>query len=186
MSKRGWTADWHLNHGNVIQYDERPFRDAEHMRERLIAEANMRLGREDILVHVGDFMCYGSAKGVPGEKIPWYEHAALVEANLVLLKGNHDRTNKVKWAGDHMFVQVGGIPAFATHRPTGDPLQDPELMAYVRKKCKFAIVGHVHKAWAVKKYDDGFLDINVGVAVRNYRPVLDDELVGIYRKETKT
>ena len=186
MSIRGWSADWHLNHGNVIQYDERPFRDAEHMRERLIAEANMRLGREDILVHVGDFMCYGSAKGVPGEKIPWYEHAALVEANLVLLKGNHDRTNKVKWAGDHMFAQVGGIPAFATHRHSGDPLQDPELMAYVRKKCKFAIVGHVHKAWAVKKYDDGFLDINVGVAVRNYRPVLDDELVGIYRKETKT
>jgi calcineurin-like phosphoesterase family protein len=185
MSKRGWSADWHLNHDNILGYSNRPFRDCLHMRERLIAETNMRLGAEDIFIHVGDFMCYGSAKGVPGLKTPWYEHVALIEANVVLLKGNHDRNNKVKWAGDHMFVQVGGVPAFATHLPTDNPLHDPDLIAYVRKKCKFAIVGHVHDKWAVKRYPGGFLDINVGVDVRNYRPVLDDELVGIYQKESK-
>ena len=182
---RGFTSDFHLNHDNIIKYCGRPFHDAEHMRTRLIAGANERLGNDDVLVHVGDFMCYGSARGIPGAKIPWWKHAEALRAHLVLLGGNHDPNNKVKTAGDHLFCVVCGIPAFATHRPTDDPAHDPELIAYVRKTCKFAIVGHVHKAWETKRYPGGFLDINVGVDVRNFRPVLDDELAGIYRKETR-
>lgn len=205
MSYRWWSADIHANHANICIYCGRPWLRtteltedqkwvsqeaalacAARMNDGLVRNFNERVAKNDQVVHVGDFSTSGKVNGISGLREPYTTFLSRLNGDWTLLTGNHDKQGKVKTIGPHLFTWVGGVPAFVTHRPTDDPRQDPELIEHVRKKCKFAIVGHVHKAWAVKRYDDGFLDINVGVDVRNYRPVRDDELVGIYRKETKT
>ena len=183
MSRRFYTADWHLNHENIIRYCNRPFSSVEKMAKHIIGEANMRAGTEDWLFHVGDFSTHGNARGVPGLKISWHEHAALVKARLVLLKGNHDKNNKVKTACDFVLTSMAGIPVFIGHYPTdNEEKYTPELRAFIRGNCKFAVVGHVHTLWKTKCYPGGFMDINVGVDAHQFRPVSEDELVGIYRK----
>ena len=69
MSKRFWTADWHLNSEGSIGYFGRPFKSAEQMNKRIIDNANQRVREDDTLIHVGDFCIRGSEKGLPGLKI---------------------------------------------------------------------------------------------------------------------
>ena len=180
--RRYWTADWHVGHGNIIRYANRPFRDVEHMNDRLIGEANMRAKKGDLLVHVGDFCCRGTEKGVEGLRLPWSAYAERVNATLMLIEGNHDKQNKVKVACRHMFCRVSHFNVFVTHWPTDNEGQDPLLIDYVRKTCDFVVVGHVHNAWIASRRD-GIMNINVGVDVHSYRPVSDDELVALYLKE---
>jgi calcineurin-like phosphoesterase family protein len=187
MSRRYWTADWHLGHPNVIKYCERPFRDAEHMNERLIAEANSRVRADDTLIHVGDFVTRGRAKGVEGLKTKWHEYASRIVGRLVLLEGNHDEQNKTKTVGRHLICRIGSYRVFVSHYPTDSETQDPALMEWVHATCHFALCGHVHNHWDHKWIHvthgrPGFLNINVGVDVRSMRPMSDDEVLNEYRK----
>ena len=187
MSKRYWTADWHLGHPNILKYCKRPFHDVEHMNERLIAEANMRCGDDDNLIHVGDFVTRGGAKGVMGLKLKWNDYAKKINSNLVLLEGNHDHQNKTKTIGRHLICTISNFRVFVTHYPTDSDTHDPALIEWVYGNCHFAIVGHVHDHWDHKWTHTShgkptFLNINVGVDVRNYRPISDDEVINEYNK----
>lgn len=154
------------------------------MNERLVAEANQRAKAGDMLVHVGDFVCRGNEKGVAGLRHPWNFYADQIASRLVLLEGNHDKQNKVKTVGKHLFCKISHFNVFVSHLPTDNENQDPLLIDYVRRACAFAICGHVHDAWTVKTCA-GIVNINVGVDVHKYRPISDDEVLGIYTKETR-
>ena len=183
--KRYWMADPHFGHGNIIEYEKRPFRDVEHMNSRLIAEANMRAKKGDTLVNVGDFLCRGVARGVEGLRHPWDFYADQFLATLILLEGNHDKNNRVKTAGRALIGRMSHFNFAAFHLPMDNEGNDPLFVDWVRKSCAFAIVGHVHSKWAERRHDDGFVEINVGLDVRNYRPVSDDEVVKIYLENRK-
>ena len=167
---------------NIIKYANRPFRDVERMDERLISEANQRARKGDLLVHVGDFMCRGNEKGVPGLRHPWNHYADQFDADLLLLEGNHDRRNKVKSAGRVLLGTMANFNFAAFHLPIDNEAHDQFFIDWVCRSCAFALVGHVHDRWAERKHPDGFVEINVGVDVRNYRPISDDEVLEIYRK----
>lgn len=184
MSKRWWTADAHFGHGNIIRYCNRPFRDIEHMNERLIAGILERTRPGDSLIHVGDFACRGNEKSVEGLRLPWTFYADQIKARLVLLEGNHDKQNKVKTVGRHLFCRIGHFSAFVSHLPTDNEDHDPLLMDYVRRTCDFAVCGHVHDSWTTKECN-GILNVNVGVDAHRYRPISDDELLAVYLKEKK-
>ena len=157
------------------------------MNERLIAEANMRCGDDDNLIHVGDFVTRGGAKGVMGLKLKWNDYAKKINSNLVLLEGNHDHQNKTKTIGRHLICTISNFRVFVTHYPTDSDTHDPALIEWVYGNCHFAIVGHVHDHWDHKWTHTShgkptFLNINVGVDVRNYRPISDDEVINEYNK----
>lgn len=189
MSKRYWTSDWHLGHAAILGYCGRPFKDVEHQTERIIAEANMRCNETDTLIHVGDFCTRGVARGVPGLRYKWDHYAGQVVPMLTLLEGNHDKQNKTKTIGRHLFCHIAGWQVFVSHYPTDSDVHDPALIEYVHKACAFAICGHVHEKWLAKNAKiEGLpplLNINVGVDQHQYRPVSDDEVLNIWLKAAK-
>ena len=50
-----FTSDLHLGHENIIEHQGRPFRDAEHMAQALIANINSVVLQRDTLYILGDF-----------------------------------------------------------------------------------------------------------------------------------
>src|SRR5574343_877744 len=93
-------ADYHLGHGNIIKYSNRPFKNSDDMNRKLIANHNMRVKSEDYFFHVGDF-CFRTDKltqtqigGVGKEKADYWINK--LNGHLIFIKGNHDNNNSLK------------------------------------------------------------------------------------------
>ena len=56
-----FSADWHIGHDNVLRFDNRPFKDMDHMCEALIKRFNATVKEEDVTYFAGD-MGFGSDK----------------------------------------------------------------------------------------------------------------------------
>ena len=200
MSKRYWAADAHFNHPNVCIYGKRPWLkkddlDAEgkwvsqeaatacgeRMNAGLIHEFNMRVKPEDRVVHLGDFATKGSVRGVDGIKVPYTELLDKLNGHWTLIEGNHDKQGRVKTVGHTLFGNLGPLRFVAMHKPLCDWSCSIDLRDYAFKACDISIVGHVHTAWSARKYaKSGLIEINVGVDVRRWRPMSDDELIAEY------
>src|SRR3989344_4017153 len=80
------TADHHFNHKNIIEYCKRPFKTVEEMNETMIERWNRRVGKDDLVIHLGDF-------GL-GNKEKINEIRKRLNGTIILIKGNHDRVIK--------------------------------------------------------------------------------------------
>jgi len=74
-----FTADLHLSHTSIIGYCNRPFSSVEEMDETLIANWNNTVKHGDSVYLLGDFAWRDHEK-----------HAAKLNGNIYLIKGNHD------------------------------------------------------------------------------------------------
>jgi len=110
------------------------------------------------------------------------------------VRGNHDKNNGVKTVCTWMVADVGQYRAFVSHVPYFycDPDDrvsryhlGPALIEWVEANCNFAICGHIHEKWAVSR-SGKIPSYNVGVDQHNFKPVSDDELIGIHTKEMAT
>lgn len=179
---RYWTSDLHLGHHNIIRYCQRPFENADIMNARLLAEANMRVKDTDSCMHLGDF-CYG--KGAT-------EYFDALSGTWVLIRGNHDRNNKVKVVADHGFARLGKYRVFFSHEPyyyidiqgQGTSKLHDSLVDHINAHCNLALCGHVHNNWKIS-WSGKIPTINVGVDMWDYRPVSDEELINYYEKEVR-
>lgn len=81
-----FTADFHLNHKNIIEYCNRPFDSVEEMNDTLIDNTNAIVGRDDILYYLGDFAL--SPKQISELR------ARINCQNIILIMGNHDPHDK--------------------------------------------------------------------------------------------
>ncbi len=52
------TSDTHFGHKNIIRYCDRPFSSVEEMNECLVKNWNDKVGRNDVVWHLGDFCWY--------------------------------------------------------------------------------------------------------------------------------
>jgi calcineurin-like phosphoesterase family protein len=75
-------ADTHFRHENIIKYSGRPFKTVEEMDEQMIKRWNSRVGKDDLVIHLGDFAL--------GNKEEVSEIRNKLNGNIILLKGNHD------------------------------------------------------------------------------------------------
>ena len=209
MSKRYWTSDTHFSHAQIAVYESRPWLDrddvdpvtgrfktteaalatARRMNAGLAKSINMRLSRDDRVVHVGDFGTKGRAKGVEGLREPADAMLASLTGRWTLLRGNHDIQNNVKCVADYLVVGIGNLQAFVSHWPLDAVnVYDDELLRWVSGYCHVVIHGHVHSMWRtkwIKIFDKQVLHINVGVDVNKFAPVGDDEVIGLYEKEKR-
>ena len=178
-----FTSDWHINHTNVIGYSNRPFHNAAHMLDELVERHNALVKPGDIVIDVGDFsldsrVVETSLKRLHGKR--------------TLVCGNHDRCHRCHrgsagWVRKYLAfgfgevhqkldMDIGGVSVLIEHMPYMEDGRHGLKYAEYRPKNegRWQLHGHVHELWKEK----GRM-INVGVDVRDYRPMPIDEVAAI-------
>lgn len=82
-----FTADTHFGHKNVLQHDNRPFKDWVDHDESLIERWNAKVAPGDTVYHLGDF-AYRNER-------PFKYYMDALKGKIVLVRGNHD--DKLAW-----------------------------------------------------------------------------------------
>ena len=143
------TADHHFHHKNIIEYCKRPFKTVEEMDEVMMEKWNKKVGKNDLVIHLGDFAL--------GTKEKVRETREKLNGTIVLIKGNHDKVIK-EFIVVRDSIQIRNF--LFSHRPI--PKKE------IPEGC-INIHGHIHEK-------NSFSGINVSVEKTNYEPVLLDEL----------
>jgi calcineurin-like phosphoesterase family protein len=79
-----FTADFHLDHSNILRYCSRPFPDVEEMNTAIIDRVNRCVKKNDILYFLGDF-CMGSRAAAR-------EFRRRIDCKTIFaVPGNHDK-----------------------------------------------------------------------------------------------
>ena len=177
MSRRFWTADFHLGFTRLLEIEGRPFASIEEHDAALLKAC--RVAKEgDVIVHVGDLASVnydnhdGRSKGLACNPMDIVKGLG---ATLVNVRGNHDLNNKVRSVCDSMQVHLG--KRFPCVTVGHYPSTDKRSADYV-KKGWINLCGHVHKKWHhLLDLTNQVLNINVGVDANGYKLVSDDELI---------
>jgi calcineurin-like phosphoesterase family protein len=166
VSDNVWfTSDSHFGHGNVIEYSNRPFDDANEMDEAMIANWNACVRPGDRVYHLGDFSFHKPEKTL---KI-----LARLQGQKYLVFGNHDKYHRKDdaflghwvWTKELADVKVGDQRIVLCHYAM--------LTWNQSHRGAWQLHGHSHGSL---KPDAHALRADVGVDCWNYYPVSFDEI----------
>lgn len=182
MSDVWFTADTHFGHRAMIAKGWRPqFATVADMNEHLTTAWNETVKANDVVWHLGDW-----AMGPARESLPIL---ASLHGTVHLVVGNHDapwpgnrdsHKHQAAWIGaGFASVQsvarrrIGGAEVMLSHFPyDGDHTDNDRAAAFRLRDVGLPLLhGHVHNEWSVRGRQ-----INVGVDVRNFRPIHLDEV----------
>ena len=144
------TSDSHFHHKNVLDFEDRPFNNVEEMNEGMIRTWNDSVKKTDTVYHLGDFS-FGTVH-------EWRAVLNELRGNIILIKGNHDKTKIV-----NTLVREGWINEY---HPLGTILTQEKMTIHlchypVMIGCRprlFNLHGHLHS------YDTEALNhLNIGV-----------------------
>ena len=179
------TADLHLNHKNIIKYCNRPFKNVEHMNEKLIANINSRCKEDDLLWHLGDLMY---AKSTQADVIHTFKDIIeQIKPHLYFIRGNHDQNNGGKNLMLYSVMMFANKKYLFTHIPPGGPMFIGKyyISDSILSSVDCILCGHVHGNWEHRYYEiygNKIPIINVGVDVRNFMPIKMSEIDVIYQR----
>lgn len=164
-----FTSDWHLNDELILKVCKRNFKSAKRMTEVLIKQANQRAkDKTDTIIHVGDFIQRGLDRGtgVREDQISARDALKQLNANVILLEGNHDDNNRCSTVGKVLFRKVGKFDCIVQHFPSTVSeafcFRNPSGLV-------INICGHVHDKWAFKLDEHAnVLNVNVGIDIYPY------------------
>lgn len=181
-----FTSDTHFNHDNIINFCARPYGSVEEMNEDLIRRWNEKVGKNDIVFHLGDFAWGGATK--------WIPILERLNGHIILCLGNHDEAN-IKPTAEVYFkdiryqykIMVGNIQVYLNHHPF-------LTWGGVYRKNVWQFFGHVH---SVSKdnptYNTGTdasripllfpNQYDVGCDLNNYTPLSFNEVREIITKQ---
>ena len=125
-------ADLHFGHSAIIEYESRPFENAQAMDNELIQRWNKTVSKDDKVIVLGDVSFYGAeeTKAII-QKLNGYK---------ILVMGNHDTHHPVSWWLDVGFDQVSQYPIIVDefYILSHEPMYTNRNMPYGN------IFGHVH------------------------------------------
>lgn len=208
-----FTADYHLDHANIILYSNRPFikygyislgnlylgdinpfngdwlcesikkSREQEMNLTLVKNHNRKVEEGDLVYHIGDF-CF---KGV-GNARHWEQQ---LNGTIVHIRGNHDKNNGIKTYITHAIMEWGGMIFYVTHEPPEEN-QMETLESHIISMCDFIICGHVHDLWKhklIEVWNSGCrvekIAINVGVDVWGFEPISIHSILKLIAKIKK-
>lgn len=168
VAKIFFTSDTHFGHQRTFDYSMRSmyFKDVEEMNNEMVRRWNEVVGKDDKVIHLGDFGDYKIAQRLNGD--------------ITLLFGNYERdgdyaiTEKEKTyfskviERDRVFLKEKNSRINAN---IVELVHEPEN----RATDLFYLFGHIHEKQKVK-----INGLNVGVDVHNFAPV-SEETVEFYR-----
>ena len=175
-----FTSDTHFGHKNIINFCERPFRDIDEMDEAIITKWNNKVGKDDIVFHLGDF-AFSSNKR-------WQELIYRLNGKIYLILGNHDIT---RWPGTYTMEQFDRVEnqmllkidnkykVYLNHFPF--LCYDGTYRNY--KDCTIQLHGHVHERTGDTGKDAQRIkyrfpyQYDVGVDNNNFEPISWKEIL---------
>jgi calcineurin-like phosphoesterase family protein len=104
METTTWfTSDHHFGHKNIIEFSKRPFTDVDQMNEIMVQRWNEKIGKEDIVYHLGDFALMS-----PGKLRQLRER---LNGKIHLVTGNHESSalecaDCFEWVKDYFELTV--------------------------------------------------------------------------------
>ena len=195
-------SDTHFWHRNVLKgnnWGTRPFKNLEEMHNALIDNWNSRVGDEDTVYFLGDFVMGA------GRQKAEYILQQLKGNKIILVRGNHDRDKgDKKWKEigfDEVYTQlvinIGGHEVLLHHYPYNPMLTGFRIFIYKLKnfwkwqrrnkypflrdmskrpvnKGMWLIHGHSHNGVRINGKQ-----INVAVDLNNFTPVSEAQIIEI-------
>ena len=95
-------SDTHIDHKNIIPYENRPFLNLDQMKIEIIKNWNSIVTNEDKVFHLGD-VCFGNKEVAK-------DFVSKLNGKKYLIMGNHDKSHSVKWWLDSGFIWVSKYP----------------------------------------------------------------------------
>lgn len=179
-----FTSDMHYGHQNIITFCDRPFGDVDHMAASMIDRWNQIVHPDDLVYILGD--------AVMGQRDKTLSYIKALNGHKYLVPGNHDNChpmyqNKTSYR-DHLnaYLQVFDdildpqviledmflLCHFPYNVPNQVDYQGRDYSEWEPKdEGRILLCGHVHDSWSHRFTDQGTLQINVGVDVRDFRPI---------------
>lgn len=147
-------SDHHFGHKLIIDFESRPFADADEMTTVMIEKWNAAVGSEDKVFHLGDFSFLNQERT--------REIVGRLNGYKYLILGNHDRGRSRSWWLDAGFDEVSEYPVLYKNffLLSHEPLYMNKHMPYVN------VHGHIHG----QKYE-GKNYFNVCVEHWDYTPL---------------
>lgn len=151
-------SDHHFGHRNIIEYEQREFKNIVDMDAEMIKKWNMVVNKDDIVYHLGDFSFYNKEKTS--------QIVGSLNGRINLIMGNHDR-HSVKWYYDCGFNKVYDKPIIYNDFIilSHEPLYTNNILPFVN------VHGHLHS----KKIEGGY-NINMSVELWDYIPISWEKL----------
>lgn len=165
------TSDTHFDHTNIIKYSKRPYGDVEKMNEGLINKWNSKVGKNDVIYHLGDF-CFSNRSKYFLSRLNGKKH---------LILGNHDKQVHVSngWESIQHYAEV--------YTQVNGQKQMIVLCHYAMRvwnkshRGTWMLYGHSHGNLAD---DANLLSFDAGVDCHNYTPLHVNDVERIMRKKT--
>jgi len=200
-----FTADLHMGHKKILEYENRPFPSTHEMNLSLVERWNDVVSPvdpssdlNDAVFHIGDFSMNGK----------WDLYMPLLNGYKTLILGNHDKAKFYKnfpIVGDNMYDIAGeeveivankyihstrhGVSIFMHHHPVflteddrGRSIYRPKDVMDQYNSCDIFLYGHVHS-----KIPKGSPAKAICVSCENwdYSPVSLDKIVEVYKERIK-
>lgn len=154
-----YSADYHFENHNIIEYCNRPFKNIHKMETALIRNINEIVKENDELRIVGDLTLKGNEYKSKLKLI----RDKIICRKLVLILGNHDELSP------RDYVNYIGFDSVHTKLETDKYIIHHDPAKAYQNKDKTWIVGHVHDHWRFH-----LNCINVGVDVWHFKPVSEE------------
>lgn len=174
MSERTYgslpTLTKYFGHANIIQYCNRPYKSVYHMDECIIKNWNDTVGKNDWVIHLGDFSFQSD------------RYVKKLNGKIILVKGNHDGGQYNKYfegVVEFLPVKIAEFNCYMIHTPIDLEAQykkgkEPDFS--VLDRYDYIICGHVHNKFVVSGKN-----VNVGIDIWK-KPIHIDELSRFLRK----
>jgi calcineurin-like phosphoesterase family protein len=152
-------SDTHFGHAEIIQYCNRPYKDAEEMDRMLMANWNSMVKPWDTVYFLGDMCRKGELEG-------WLKR---LNGRIVLIRGNHDPD----WMGSHRIrLEYRGVRLVLVHNPNHAEQQPNEWILH----------GHHHNNdQRYPFFNPERRTFNLSVEQCEYKPVPLDYIVDLIR-----
>lgn len=134
-----FTSDLHFEHANIIKYCNRPFKDVDEMRKKIIENWNSVVGKDDTVFILGDI-----GFGPLGQII---ENVKQLNGKKILIPGNHDRGYIGKPEFDELFEEITPQVYMKVEKKRIYLNHLPFLAfdgAYLGKDATWQLFGHCH------------------------------------------
>lgn len=182
-----FTSDWHINHGNCIKFDNRPFTCLDDMHKNLIINYNKQVPVDGICYFLGDIVL-GNIE---------FTKTIIDQLNgtKILIRGNHDKNTESCYNAGFDVVMNGGSIIIAnelvtmTHCPLRGLKREDTSGMYghapgenwhgenrmpdfsIENRGQFHLSGHIHAPNGGKSQVQLNRQWDIGVVGNGYRPV---------------